>query len=523
MNPILSCTNSCPFELFIRLASSEEMPSEIRDVEANLEGVELDIISVNEPLLDRSTKSSLRSTRRRRSLQVVTLDDIPPVIKSANGNIIWADEQCTRRIGLTTTEARLLLSLLTCSCSTSPFSEPTFYTNYSDYISMFHSFSLESSRLRSLVADIKWWHFDRQRKKKIWVERIKWLERMEEPRLWVVYLMARRRRILRVGCKRVLGALREKRRKSLRGEQDREEGEGQGQAPEHDQDVLPLTVTNGIEVEGEFSLPEFSKYELSTLNEAISNDSVAAQFKTTTSHLTQALRSSLDSHGLAHHNTEAHSPPHSFHFHPGAAATLPSIAHQIQKFMPNTPYIVVGWFRRCTSDPKERILQFEKPEDLFRVLRRGERDIRGWRRWVSLKGLRGYGLYKCDIPHGAHLPLTLTTSQTSILSQFFLAYKASSRHADAAVATAWHGWVHTNLNAGKQNPLEGRYSLELVYEWSSYRLCVAVGVPLVLSLVLGVTKVTGDVMVAWSIAMYVVTAAAAVIALLAIIGGLNDM
>lgn len=52
---------------------------------------------------------------------------------------------------------------------------------------------------------------------------------------------------------------------------------------------------------------------------------------------------------------------------------------------------------------------------------------------------------------------------------------------------------------------------------------MAVGVPLVLSLVLGVTKVTGDVMVAWSIAMYVVTAAAAVIALLAIIGGLNDM
>lgn len=64
------------------------MPSETRDVEANLEGVELDIISVNEPLPDRSAKSSLRSTRQRRSLQVVTLDDIPPVIKSANGSTL---------------------------------------------------------------------------------------------------------------------------------------------------------------------------------------------------------------------------------------------------------------------------------------------------------------------------------------------------------------------------------------------------------------------------------------------------
>lgn len=338
--------------------------------------------------------------------------------------------------------------------------------------------------------------------------------------------MARRRRILRVGCERVHEALREKRRKrlaSLRQEQDREEGEGQRQALVCDQDVLPPATNDGLEVEGGFSLPEISKYNPPTLNKAISNDSIAAHIKSTTSQLTQALRSSLDSYRLAQHTIQAHSPPHSFHFQPGTAATLPSIAHQIQKFMPNTSYIVVGWFRRCTSDPKERILQYEKPEDLFKVLRRGEQDIRGWRRWVSLKGLRAYGLYKCDIPHGAHLPLTLSTSQSSILSQFFLANKASSRHADAAVAIAWHGWVHTNLNAGKLNPLEGRYSLELVYEWSSYRLCVVVGVPLVLSFMLGVTKVTGDVVVAWSIAMYVVTAAAAAIALMAIIGGLNDM
>jgi hypothetical protein len=104
----------------------------------------------------------------------------------------------------------------------------------------------------------------------------------------------------------------------------------------------------------------------------------------------------------------------------------------------------------------------------------------------------------------------LTTSQKAILSQFFLAYKASHRHSDDTVAIAWQGWVQKNLNDNKNNPLEGRYSVQLLYDWSSYRLSITFAVPLLLSLALGFWYMaeTGDVVTAWTISLYVVTAAA---------------
>lgn len=96
------------------------------------------------------------------------------------------------------------------------------------------------------------------------------------------------------------------------------------------------------------------------------------------------------------------------------------------------------------------------------------------------------------------------------MSQFFLAYKASYRHSDDTVAAAWQGWVQKNLNDNKENPLEGRYSLQLLYDWSSFRLSFVVMVPLLLSFVIGLWYMlrTGDIITAWTIALYIVTAAA---------------
>jgi hypothetical protein len=107
---------------------------------------------------------------------------------------------------------------------------------------------------------------------------------------------------------------------------------------------------------------------------------------------------------------------------------------------------------------------------------------------------------------------------------------------------AWQGWIHKNLNGGKNMPLEGRYSLQLIYDWSSYRLTIIVAVPLLLSLVIGFWYMNsqGDVVTAWTLALYIVTAAAgeflwksracsyadckaALIGLLAIIGTLKDI
>ncbi len=104
----------------------------------------------------------------------------------------------------------------------------------------------------------------------------------------------------------------------------------------------------------------------------------------------------------------------------------------------------------------------------------------------------------------------LNASQEAVLSQLFLAYRASHRHADDDVAKAWHGWIRKNLNDNKDNPLEGRYSLRLVYDWSSYRLSTVVAIPLILSLVIGTWYMMGpgDVVTAWTLALYIVTAAA---------------
>lgn len=140
------------------------------------------------------------------------------------------------------------------------------------------------------------------------------------------------------------------------------------------------------------------------------------------------------------------------------------------------------------------------------------------------------------------MPLSLNASQEAVLSQLYLAYRASYRHPDPDVARAWQSWVHKNLNDNKNNPLEGRYSLQLIYDWSSYRLITIFAVPLLLSLAIGIWYMMGpgDVVTAWTLALYVVTAAAgkiridpnisaltdncaALIALMTIIGSLKDI
>jgi hypothetical protein len=117
---------------------------------------------------------------------------------------------------------------------------------------------------------------------------------------------------------------------------------------------------------------------------------------------------------------------------------------------------------------------------------------------------------QCDISRGAHIPLVLNTSQEAVLAQLFYAYKASYRHADDDVARAWYGWVFKNLNDSKENPLEGRYSLQLLYDWSSYRLSTIVAIPVILSLAIGTWYMMGhgDVVTAWTLALYIVTTAA---------------
>jgi hypothetical protein len=117
------------------------MQPDLPDIENQYDGVDLGHDS-NDPLLPKSEKLSIKAKTvktLRRSLEVIELDDVPPIIKSTNGNIFWADEQCTRRIGLTSTEARLLLNLLRTDLP-----ENYIYDDYKDMVRIGERFSLYS-------------------------------------------------------------------------------------------------------------------------------------------------------------------------------------------------------------------------------------------------------------------------------------------------------------------------------------------------------------------------------------------
>ncbi|KAK0108926.1 hypothetical protein ONS96_002763 [Cadophora gregata f. sp. sojae] len=475
------------------------------DIENAYDKVEL--VFDSEPLLPKSGQASSRSVRPlRRSLEMIELDDIPPIIKSANGNIFWADEQCTRRVGLTSTEAPLFLKLLQ--------TDQPENCNYDEYKHMFDDFGKEQKRLQDLVKALPWWNWTTYRQKAIWKARIEWLKRMGEPRLWLLYLMARRKRILKKASTKVLEALREKRRVKLANTPQR------GQTPQtHDNtQLIALDDMSSKRAETCFDTPPPQSQHPGFVAEV-------TQTSETKLNIAARIRSSLSMSKCR----ESHSRSSTGQcpvFHKRVEATREDIKRQVESIMPvPRPYIVIRWFLRSTSDPKERILQFDNPTELFQVLRHGESDVREWRRFLSLKSLRGFGLYKCDISRGAHIPLALNASQEAVLSQLFLAYKASRHHADPDVAQAWEGWVRKNLNDNKENPLEGRYSLRLIYDWSSHRLSTVVAIPIFLSLAIGFwfMQYHGDVVAAWTLSLYIVTAAAALIALMAIIGSLKDV
>lgn len=89
---------------------------------------------------------------------------------------------------------------------------------------------------------------------------------------------------------------------------------------------------------------------------------------------------------------------------------------------------------------------------------------------------------------GAHVKVALGEEEQMVLRRFFIAYRDGGcggrgrgcgrgwrlmfgkRGWDEDVGRAWMGWVGRNLNAdgegsSRGGPLEGRWSLELVYDW----------------------------------------------------------
>ncbi|ATZ57357.1 hypothetical protein BCIN_14g05030 [Botrytis cinerea B05.10] len=462
-----------------------------------------------------------------------SLGPVPAVIKSSNGNLFWADESCARRVGLSCNEARLFLQLQSGNY------------NYSEYSPMFHAFGEEKKNLQHKLRELKWWQVERRKE---WEKRVEWLRKMEEPRLWLLYLMARKRRILLVACRRVLDRLRYKR-------EEREERKRNSQV--------------GIETSEE-STTGGNSSQLESEGTQTDNDaqSVTGLTTDTLTHLVRVSQSTPRPASTHSHESTAHSHSHSClhkltsrmkqseksHSDPSSnpcpifdrplSATTSSLQALATLILPpQDPYLVLGYFPTSSLDPHETYISLSNPRTLFSSLHHAERSLRGARRFFSLKSLAGFGLYKCDIGRGAHTKIGLNEEEKMVLRKFYAAYKLKRRSIpwfgkgewDQDVGKAWLGWVEKSLNEGKdgkegsaegaKGPLEGRWSLELVYDWSPYRLSAVVITPLLLSLIIGTwyMAVTGDVITAWTLALYIVTAAAAIVALLGIIGSLKDV
>ncbi|TGO60330.1 hypothetical protein BCON_0036g00200 [Botryotinia convoluta] len=464
-----------------------------------------------------------------------TLGPVPAVIKSSNGNLFWADESCARRVGLTCNEARLFLQLQSGNY------------NYSEYSPMFHAFGEEKKNLQRKLRELKWWQVERRKE---WEKRVEWLSKMEEPRLWLLYLMARKRRILWVACRRVLDRLRYKR-------EEREERKRNSQI--------------GIETSEESTTGENSSPSESEDTQTGDDAQLVTELTTDTlTHLVPARQSisppasthphsaatHSHSHSCLHKLTSRMRQPEKSHPDPSSnscpifnrplSATTSSLQALTTLLLPpQSPYLVLGYFPTSSLDPHETYISLSDLGTLFSSLHHAERSLRGARRFFSLKSLAGFGLYKCDIERGAHTKIGLKEEEKMVLRKFYAAYKVRRSvpwfgrgEWDEDVERAWLGWVEKSLNDGSdrkdgkegsaeraKGPLEGRWSLELVYDWCPYRLSAVVITPLLLSLIVGTwfMAVTGDVITAWTLALYIVTAAAAIVALLGIIGSLKDV
>ncbi|KAA8565356.1 hypothetical protein MFRU_045g00550 [Monilinia fructicola] len=481
------------------------------------------------------------------------LGPVPPVIKSTNGNLFWADESCVRRVGLTCHEARLFLQLQSGNY------------NYSEYAEMFHAFGEEKRNLERRLEELPWWRVERRR---VWEKRVQWLGRLEEPRLWLLYLMARRRRILLVACRKILERFREKRKVRQEMTKDREVGEVVGSQRDLQAPVTEYPmVSTCSQTLGELDI-EIPRSHL-MISEGTQTGSTIAPSSTdpspnTTSHLIPSQHSSPrpeTSISTISHRPHTHKPSTSMNLPRLSSQTTSTTSHTCPVFVrpfsatptsiqsltallfpPPTPYLILGYFPTSTLDPHETYLALHTPTSLFPSLHRAEHNLRGYRRFLSLKSLAGFGLYKCDIEKGAHVRVLLREEEKMVLRRFFAAYrdrggvgwmgKIGREEWDEDVGRAWMRWVGENLNGGREasgegagGPLEGRWSLELVYDWCPYRLSAVVITPLLLSLIVGVwyMETDGDVITAWTLALYIVTAAAAIVALLGIIGSLKDV
>ena len=115
--------------------------------------------------------------------------------------------------------------------------------------------------------------------------------------------------------------------------------------------------------------------------------------------------------------------------------------------------------------------------------------------------------------------------------QFYNAVQGSRFHTYPAYtpqdSKEWAEWVYQNFNDNQKYPFRSELSLKLIIRWSPNRMIFAATFPLLLSLAVGfwymaLSGAEDGTSAAWTIASYIVTAGAFLIALLAVLSSLKN-
>ncbi|KAH7109987.1 hypothetical protein EDB81DRAFT_832725 [Dactylonectria macrodidyma] len=196
-------------------------------------------------------------------------------------------------------------------------------------------------------------------------------------------------------------------------------------------------------------------------------------------------------------------------------------------------YIVIGTVDTDTGETLECLQELAgsdgKPKDLIASIHRAVCALRPWYiRLFTLKTVGAFGLYECHTPAGHHTILELSdTAKLALLELYydFVAHRKDERE-------EWKAWVQKNLNSGDTFPGSRRLGLRLILKWSAWKIITYVSVPVIASLIFGLSytlAVKGPdvdevavLQTAWTVSSYIVTTAGVIIAVLAAITSLKD-
>ncbi|CAM1503176.1 Fc.00g079520.m01.CDS01 [Cosmosporella sp. VM-42] len=211
-------------------------------------------------------------------------------------------------------------------------------------------------------------------------------------------------------------------------------------------------------------------------------------------------------------------------------------------------HVVIGVISKKTGEAHEVVVDNIKREDLFNEIREAVRILRPWwKRFISLKSVQGFSLYRCFPESGHHEAIELDDMAKSVLYELWHEYNRSKKDHGGR----WLAWAQENLNQGDFKAADDAspllvnrdsdsqndnineamcLTLFLVIRWSATKIAIYGLSPILLSLAIGFWfqyTQEGDriavVQTAWTISSFIIGASGVTLAVIAAVTQLGDV